>query len=138
MNRALIDTDILSYYFKGDEIVVENFRNYLKQFGLIEISLITYYEILSGLMAKDAFKQLNVFTDFIRPNLIISMTEKSAGISAELYSVLRKNGKTMDDVDLFIAGIAIENNLTLVTNNENHFSRIPGLAIENWKTRIFE
>jgi len=27
MNRALIDTDILSYYFKGDPIVVENFQN---------------------------------------------------------------------------------------------------------------
>jgi tRNA(fMet)-specific endonuclease VapC len=61
------------------------------------------------------------------------MTEKSAKISAELYSSLRQTGQIIDDIDLLIAGIAIENDMTLVTNNENHFGRIPGLRIENWK-----
>jgi len=42
MNRVLIDTDVLSYYFKGDKIVVENFEKYLEYYDLIEISLITY------------------------------------------------------------------------------------------------
>jgi tRNA(fMet)-specific endonuclease VapC len=32
-----------------------------------------------------------------------------------------------------IAGVAIENEMILVTNNENHFGRIPGLSIDNWK-----
>jgi len=45
MNRALIDTDILSYYFKGDLEVVKNFEKYLNHYGIIEISLITYYEL---------------------------------------------------------------------------------------------
>ncbi len=138
MNRALIDTDILSYYFKGDKIVVENFEKYLDQFDLIEISLITYYEIISGLLAKNALKQLMIFDEFISGNLIVPMTEKSARISSELYSTLRQDGKTIDDIDLFIAGIAIENDMILVTNNENHFSRIPGLTIENWKAHAFE
>ena len=138
MNRALVDTDILSYYFKGDKIVVENFKKYLEQFDLIEISLITYYEIMSGLLAKNALKQLNLFDDFISGNLIVPMTEKSARISSELYSALKQSGKIVDDVDLFIAGIAIENDMILATNNENHFGRIPELIIENWKTRILE
>ena len=30
MNRVLIDTDILSYYFKGDNIVIKNFDKYLQ------------------------------------------------------------------------------------------------------------
>lgn len=133
MNRVLVDTDILSYYFKGDKIVVENFRKYLEQFDLIEISLITYYEIVSGLLAKNALKQLNLFDEFISVNLIVPMTEKSARISSELYSTLKQSGKIVDDVDLFIAGIAIENDMILVTNNDSHFGRIPGLIIENWK-----
>jgi tRNA(fMet)-specific endonuclease VapC len=133
MNRVLVDTDILSYYFKGDKIVVENFRKYLEQFDLIEISLITYYEIVSGLLAKNALKQLNLFDEFISGNLIVPMTEKSARISSELYSTLKQSGKIVDDVDLFIAGIAIENDMVLATNNDSHFARIPGLTIENWK-----
>ncbi len=35
-----------------------------------------------------------------------------------------------------IAGVAIENELILATNNEKHFSRIPGLKIENWKKNL--
>jgi len=38
---------------------------------------------------------------------------------------------------LFIAGIAIENEMVLVTNNEKHFSRIPNLKIQNWKKQLY-
>jgi tRNA(fMet)-specific endonuclease VapC len=133
MNRVLIDTDILSYYFKGDTEVVRNFSIYLDHYDLIEISLVTYYEITSGLLAKNALKQLAVFEDFVTDNIVLPLTEKSVKISAELYSTLRQSGNTLDDIDLLIAGVAIENEMTLVTNNENHFGRIPGLKIENWK-----
>ena len=127
MNRALVDTDILSYYFKGDKTVVDNFAKYLQQYELIEISLITYYEIVGGLLAKNALKQLNIFENFVNDNIVIPMTESSAKISAELYSTLRQSGKTIDDIDLLIAGIALDNEMTLVTNNESHFNRIPSL-----------
>jgi tRNA(fMet)-specific endonuclease VapC len=133
MNRVLIDTDILSYYFKGDKKVVENFEIYLQHYDLIEISIITYYEILGGLLAKNALKQLRVFDDFVIDNLVIPMTDNSAKISAELYAALRQSGKIVDDIDLLIAGIAIDSDLTLITNNQNHFNRIPGLMVDNWK-----
>ena len=133
MNRVLIDTDILSYYFKGDEVVIGNFENYLDQNDLLAISLITCYEIIGGLLAKNALKQLTVFDDFVAENIVVPMTDKSAKISAELYSSLRQNGIIVDDIDLLIAGIAIENDMILATNNERHFGRIPGLRIENWK-----
>jgi len=35
-------------------------------------------------------------------------------------------------MDLLIAGIAIENDMTLVTHNMKHFSRIPGLKLQDW------
>lgn len=133
MDRALIDTDILSYYFRGDQVVVKNFQKYLKNYETIEISVVTFYEIMSGLLAKNAFKQLAVFEDFISENIIVPLTEKSSGISAEIYSSLKQSGKIIDDIDILIAGIAIENNLTLITNNTTHFSRIKGLKIKNWK-----
>ena len=136
MNRALIDTDILSYYFKGDSDVVNNFSKYLDQYDLIEISLVTYYEITSGLLAKNALKQLAVFEDFVSENIVLPLTEKSVKISAEIYSTLRQSGNSLDDIDLLIAGVAIDNEMTLVTNNENHFGRIPGLTIENWKKNM--
>ena len=123
----------ISYYLKGDKKVVENLELYLRHFDVIEISIITYYEILGGLLAKNAVKQISVFEIFVENNSVILMTDNSAKISAELYSILRTSGKIVDDIDLLIAGIAIDNDLTLVTNNEKHFNRIPGLKVVNWK-----
>jgi tRNA(fMet)-specific endonuclease VapC len=136
MNRALIDTDILSYYFKGDPIVIQNFQKYLTNYDIIEISLITYYEITSGLLYKKAYKQLEIFNDFVAENIVIELTEESCKISSEIYSKLRISGELIDDIDLLIAGIAIENEMTLVTNNESHFGRVAGLKIENWKIHL--
>lgn len=138
MNRALIDTDILSYYFKGDKTVVENFEIYLQHYNSISISLITYYEIIGGLLAKNALKQLRIFDDFLMDNLVIPLSESSVRISAELYSTLRQSGKIIDDIDLLIAGVAIENEMILVTNNENHFNRIPRLKIDNWSKQVLK
>jgi tRNA(fMet)-specific endonuclease VapC len=87
-------------------------------------------------LAKKALKQLAVFEDFSNGNIIHPLTEISVRMSADLYSTLRQTGNTLDDIDLLITGVAIENELILVTNNESHFARIPGLKIENWKKKV--
>lgn len=50
-----------------------------------------------------------------------------------IYAELRQNGITIGTSDILIAGIAIENGLTLITNNEKHYEPIQALKIENWK-----
>jgi tRNA(fMet)-specific endonuclease VapC len=134
MTEAIIDSDILSYFFKGEASVVANFEQYSKEFKLLGISQITYYEILSGLLAKGASRQINVFREFVKESKVYSLTEESIQISADIYAQLRRAGTPLDDLDLLIAGIAIDNKLTLVTNNVKHFSRIKQLKIENWKS----
>jgi tRNA(fMet)-specific endonuclease VapC len=69
---------------------------------------------------------LNDFDDFVRNNNIIHITEASAKISGNIYASLRQQGITIGTSDLLIAGIALENDLTLITNNEKHYSSIPG------------
>lgn len=133
MTESLVDTDILSFFFKGDTNVVERFAEYLGQFDVINISLITYYEVTAGLKFRQAEKQLRDFEEFVRNNTIIHISEESARISAEIYAQLRQSGITIGTSDILIAGIALENGLTLVTNNEKHYQPIRGLQIENWK-----
>jgi predicted nucleic acid-binding protein len=57
-------------------------------------------------------------------------------MAAEAYGPLRATleriGKRLDGPDLRIAAIALSRDLTLVTGNVRHFSRVPGLRIENW------
>ena len=133
MTEAIIDTDILSFYFKGDEKVVARFREYLNEFEQINISIVTYYEIIAGLKFKKAERQLLDFEDFINDNNIINISDESAKISGDIYADLRQRGITIGTSDILIAGIAIENGLTLITNNEKHYEAISVLNIENWK-----
>jgi len=133
VTESLVDTDILSFYFRGDQKVLGKFNNYLKEFDVINISIITYYEILGGLKFKKAEKQIKEFEEFVNNNTIIHISEESAKISGDIYADLRLKGITIGTSDILIAGIALENELTLITNNEKHYDPIQGLKIENWK-----
>lgn len=98
------------------------------------ISIITYYEIRSGLEYKEANKQLLKFKAFVDENCeVINLTEKSVEISSFEYGELRRNGETIGTSDLLIAGIAIEKGLTLITNNMKHYIPINKLKVSNWK-----
>ncbi|MEW6095516.1 MAG: type II toxin-antitoxin system VapC family toxin [bacterium] len=124
MEPVLVDTDILSLFFRNQDNVVSNFKKYLNQYEKINLSIITYYEILSGLKYRDASKQLDSFLEFTKHNTVLSLTKESVMISSDLYTNLRKIGRLIDDIDILIAGVALSNNLVLVTNNEEHFREI--------------
>ncbi len=56
---------------------------------------------------------------------------------AERYGVIRAeleaSGTPIGPNDLLIAAVAQANGLTLVTHNVNEFSRVAGLALEDWE-----
>jgi tRNA(fMet)-specific endonuclease VapC len=123
MKPVLIDTDILSLFFRKNVRVVTHFNEYLLEYRQLNISIINYYEILSGLKHRNAQKYLADFLEFTSCNKILSLTQKSVEISAEIYAKLRAKGTPVDDIDLLIAGVAMANNLVLVTHNVKHLSR---------------
>ncbi len=132
MKQALVDTDILSMFFRGNLNVVTRSGEYLQEHGRLSLSIITYYEIVSGLKHRDARKQLDAFLDFAGHNVVLPLTEHSTTISADAYANLRKEGQSLDDIDLLIAGVALANGLVLATHNIGHFGKIEGLETEDW------
>ncbi|MBD2569847.1 type II toxin-antitoxin system VapC family toxin [Anabaena lutea] len=132
MKPVLIDTNILSFFFRNHSLVVERFQAYLKEHNKINISIITYYEIVSGLKHRDAQKQLISFLEFASYNTVLPLTTGSATISADIYANLRNKGTPIDDIDILIAGIAIANDLIMVTNNIRDFGKIENLEIQDW------
>lgn len=63
---------------------------------------------------------------------IIPLDFTSSRKAAEIAARLAVKGEAIDFRDAMIAGIAIENNLTLLTRNRHHFGRIEGLKLELW------
>ena len=128
----MLDTDILSEFLRGNHKVIAKVDEHLKEFGFINLSIITYYEILNGLLFKDAGKQLIKFEEFVELNKVIPLTLTMAKTAALIQAELRKKGAEIGHTDTLIAGIAITSELQLVANNTKHFKRIKGLEIDNW------
>jgi len=99
----------------------------------LTISQIAKYEILKGLKSKKAQKQTEIFNRFCSVNTVLPITDDVIVKAADIYASLREQGNLISDADILVAAIAIVNNLVLVTNNTNHFSRIHGLQLDNWK-----
>lgn len=91
------------------------YNTVLKELKDIPVNRLEEY----GLLYKDAKKQLKKFTDFVELNKVIPMTMRTAKIAAEIHADLRKKGREIGHTDTLIAGIAIANDLLLITNNKN-------------------
>lgn len=62
-------------------------------------------------------------------------TTEAAREYGRVYALLRREGRTIQTVDLMIAAIALTiGNCTVVTSDTD-LSVVPGLQVENWATR---
>jgi tRNA(fMet)-specific endonuclease VapC len=63
----------------------------------------------------------------------VSFNDQAAEEYGKLRAYLTGLGQLIGPNDLMIAAIALANKLTLVTHNTAEFSRVPGLALEDWQ-----
>ncbi len=130
--KYLLDTDTCIYFFNGDQRIIEKIRQTNKQ--NLYTSILNIAELKFGAYnskkRKKNLLQLELFNQ--RINVISELSDEIITLFAKTKADLRKKGKTIGDFDLLIAAFAIENNLTLVTNNISHFKNIKNLKLKNW------
>ncbi len=70
---------------------------------------------------------------FLAPFSILPFDERCARAYGSLRDALRKEGMLIGPNDMLIAATAIASQATLITRNVREFSRVPGLAVEDWE-----
>lgn len=135
MIKYTLDTNIFSYYLRGDEAIRERLNREVSAGNQFIMNPITYYEIQRGLLAINSPAKSKKFKDLCRKLETLELSNEILDVAARHYAILRKKGQLVEDADLFIAATCLVHGLVLVTNNEKHFSRIDGLKIENWVRR---
>ena len=130
----LFDTDIITNIFKKKPSA-----KLLKKLAKTDrrdqfISTITISEIVYGAWKSDQPRHhLDNLEKILLPAVnILGFDSKAAYVCGNLRARLEKAGTPLALADLEIAAIAIANELTLVSGNLGHFSRIKGLKLENW------
>jgi tRNA(fMet)-specific endonuclease VapC len=91
MAPVLIDTDTLSEVIKGhDHVVVEQAAMYLTKHKHFTFSIITRYEILRGLLAKRANRQIEAFEERCRRSTILSISDAIVKEAANIMPISTK------------------------------------------------
>ena len=116
---ALLDTDILSAVMRQQPVALAHARTYLAIYHRLTFSIITRYEILRGLHAKNATAQLAAFDQLCSASTILPLTDAIVVRAATIYADLHQRGTLIGDADILIAATGIEHGLIVVTNNEN-------------------
>lgn len=132
MNKALLDTDILSSIMRQVPSVLAMAQGYLAVHSRLSISIVTRFEILRGLHAKQATSKVEAFNVLCQSLEILPITDDVVVKAAEIYGELHRAGQLIGDADTLIAATCLVNGYDCVTNNNNHMQRVAGLAVSNW------
>jgi tRNA(fMet)-specific endonuclease VapC len=130
--RYLLDTDICIYIAKRRPAQVQA-RLATLPAGAVAMSVITYGELWHGATrSQRSAEAFAILEHLARAAPVLTLDEDAARHYGEIRAVLESKGRPIGNNDLWIAAHARAAKLTLVTNNEREFSRVDGLAVENW------
>ncbi|MGV9141662.1 MAG: type II toxin-antitoxin system tRNA(fMet)-specific endonuclease VapC [Promethearchaeota archaeon] len=128
----LLDTNICIYIIKKRPGKVLDKFNTLS-LGDVAISSITLAELHYGIMkSSNPKKNQEALDKFLTPLEILDFDYFATIDYGKIRADLEKKGTPIGPLDTLIAAHAKSQKLTLVTNNEKEFKRIPDLKIENW------
>ncbi len=108
-------------------------RDYISPDEILAVTSITVAELSHGAhksaRPEDNLARLDVLLSTVT---ILPFDEEAAYRFGVIKAGLEKAGRPLADLDLQIAAISLAHDIPLVTHNQRHFARVPGLRLEDW------
>jgi tRNA(fMet)-specific endonuclease VapC len=124
----LVDTDWIIDCLYDRTDAVETLLE-LSSDGLA-VSLMTYGELYQGAYyARTPEVALRGLRTFLRGKRLLPLNRSIVERFGVLRGDLQRRGLTIGDLDLLIAATALHHDLTVVTQNLRHFTRVSGLRL---------
>ena len=130
--RYMLDTCICSYILKRRPQSVKTRFEELEPDALC-ISAVTLAELYYGAARHpkgDAIRK--EIDDFAARLSIVAWDETAADHYGTIRATLEKRGTPIGAMDMLIAAHARSIKAVLVTNDLRHFTKVPGLKVEDW------
>lgn len=113
------------------QTVLQRFRQHPP--GEIGASAVTLAELRYGAdKSQDPAANHAALDAFLLPLTILDFDTEAARHYGKVRTDLERRGLPIGPLDTMIAAHARSAGVILVTNNVSEFSRVPGLAIEDW------
>lgn len=132
-SQYILDTNIVSYYLRGDDRVTQPLQRLSP--SQVAVPAIVEYELRFGLLrlkGKTARARINALDAFLSPITILAFDSDCANHAARIRVALEVKGTPIGPHDILIAATALGYQAKLVTRNQDEFSRVPGLEWVNW------
>ena len=129
--KYLLDTDTVSYALRGEGQVTGRITSHKP--SELCISAISLAELRYGADRKGSRRLHALIDTFAGAVEVAAFGEDAALEFGRIGTILAERGIPIGEFDVLIAAHAACLRCTLVTNNIRHFSKVPGLALENWK-----
>jgi tRNA(fMet)-specific endonuclease VapC len=130
--RYLLDTNICIYIAKHNPPAVRaRFAGHTSD--ELAMSVITLGELRHGAEKSQARERALAALNRLEAGIQVApLTEPAGQHYGQIRAALERAGQPIGNNDLWIAAHARAEGWILVTNNEREFSRVEGLAVENW------
>lgn len=126
--RFLLDTNIIIALFQAEPSVQENLVQAEQVFvPSIVIGELYYGAYRSGRVAENVTR----VQEFAASNTILECDAITAQQYGQIKNALRVKGRPLPENDIWIAAIAQQYQLILVSRDQ-HFREIDGLSVESW------
>jgi tRNA(fMet)-specific endonuclease VapC len=131
MPSYMLDTDTVSFALRGQGRVAT--RLLAHRPSEICMSSLTLAELRYGAALRRSRKLDRLIDAFAYSVTVADFDREAADRFGVVGALLSRRGVPIGTVDTLIAAHALTLTLTLVTNKERHFGRVPGLKIETWR-----
>lgn len=128
--RFMLDTDTVSFALRGQGAVASRMVSH--RASELCISAVTLAELRYGANRRKSSRLHRMIDSFAARVAVMPFDEDCAAHYGLIANALAARGALIGDCDVLIAAHALTLELTLVTNNTKHFSRVKGLTLENW------
>jgi len=126
--RFLLDTNIVIALFAGEADIQE----YLEQAEEVSVPCIVLGELYFGARKSGrARENLARIDEFALSASVLGCDTDTAREYGAIKDMLRVKGRPIPENDIWIAAIAVQYGLILVTR-DTHFDEIDGLKVEIW------
>jgi tRNA(fMet)-specific endonuclease VapC len=129
----LLDTNVWIVFLRGRNALLRQ-RVLAHPIGHLRLCSVVKAELIGGTLRsrRPAAERAKVDA-FVQPYVSLPFDDVAAEVFARIRFHLESLGAPIGPYDLQIAAIALVHGLTLVTHNVAEFSRVPGLALEDWE-----
>ena len=131
--KYLLDTNTCIRYLNGRSESIANRLHQLQE-GEAGVCSVVKAEMLFGAMRSHRIEQtMNEQQAFFALFESLAFDDAAATQYARVRVDLSARGVPIGGNDLFIAAIALANDLILVTHNTREFGRVADLKVEDWE-----